>query len=224
MFLKSQKNSLLDRIKVKELNPRDFSFVEITEPVQLKLTHKTSKFYVQITYGVVGKDAYGRLVNALTTVYAPTMDVVLKVSTVTTHHLDTWEQVLPVVDKWLGILKSEAEQPDLWAELEEEPEAFADTETVTNERFTAAEIKQLSERVADILQKVIELQLPPEAEAAINQTIKEVPAKAKRLTKKELSDTLVGAFMKEGLKWGLTIDHVSAVWHVCQHFFQLLIK
>lgn len=201
------------------MDARDFGIGTAEEWV--RITYKPTGFYFRI-YPVETKTDRG-LLTFLSIGQTPSAQGAIfstkKEGSVVS--IQTFDNAVAHFSKWVALLKQEFKQPDLWAEMEQTPLMFAEPETITDEQFTPAEIKLLEARVPHVEQQIIDLDLPPDAEAAITAIVQEVPSKAKRLTKKELADTLIGSFVKEGIKWTLTSEHVSYVWHACQHFFTL---
>jgi hypothetical protein len=222
MFLNSQKNLLFTAIQESGLNRRDFTLEESKE---LRVSYKPTIFYFRIAVESVVIDTSGGTALRLAVYYTPKQHGVIIDPDEEKEHknIKEWSTAVGVFANWLSWIKRELSQPDLWAEMEHTPHMFEEEEPLTDERFTPAEVKQLKERIAEVEQRITSLGLPPDAEAAIIDVIREVPAKAKRFTKKELADTIVGALVKEGFKWGLTTEHLSGAWHACQHFFTLLI-
>lgn len=216
MFLTSQKNLLFTAIKEQGFNLREFSLEESTE---LKVTHTRTAFYFRIYTGPIGTNElriYG--------LYTPDFGANIVTQTeVKVHGLKTWPEMIGHVNRWLSWLKTETTQPDLWVEMEHTPYMFADEEPITDGHFTQAEIQQLEERVGEVERRVLALNLHPKAEAAVTAAIRDVPAKARRLTRKDLADCIVGSLVKEGFKWGLTVEHMTAIWHGIQYFFTVYI-
>jgi hypothetical protein len=90
--------------------------------------------------------------------------------------------------------------------------------------FSAEEIQLLAERVQVVENKIKELNLPSEAEEAIIEVVRDVPNEAKFFTKKKLAEVVVGQLISQGMKWGLTTEHMQVVWHALQGFSQLFIS
>lgn len=202
------------------MDAREFSITTSADPLELKLIYRPEKLYFRATYSSVGVDQHQQQIMRLATFSTPKPGILLDVKAEHHHNnIDKWDAVAAIFNQWLKLLKAEFKQPDLWAEMEHTPYMFADEEPTTDDRFTSAEIKQLEGRVAEVEQRILTLNLPPEVEAAVTIIIREVPAKAKRFTKKELADCIVGSLVKEGFKWGLTTEHIAAVWHGFQYFF-----
>jgi hypothetical protein len=220
MFLPSQKNLLHKAIQKHLLKPRDFT---VTANEELRLTHKPTGFYFRITIEDAVIYTNGGKEPRLFAYSNPKREgVLVNVQEESRHErMKDWTIVEVILERWLSWLKSEVEQPDLWAEMEHEPYLFDDAETVTEELFTEAEIKLLEARVPEVEQQIIDLNLPSDAQAAITAIVRKVPVKAKRFTKKELSDSLVGSFVRVGFKWELTTADIGEVWLVSQRFFTL---
>lgn len=224
MFSTNQKNALLKAIQRAGMSAKEFSLTVSPDPVELRLDYKPENLYFRVTYSSIGTDQNRQQVMRIATFSTPKPGLLLNIKEEQQHNnIDKWEAVVAIFGHWLILLQEEYKQPDLWAEMEHTSHLFADEEPATDERFTPAEIKLLEERVAEVEQRVIELNLPPEAEAAVVETVRAVPVKATRFTKKELADCIVGSLVKEGFKWGLTTEHMSAAWHACQYFFTLLL-
>lgn len=220
MFLNSHKNLLYTAIQDTKLNVRDFTFEASN---QLLITHKASGFYFKIASQMVVPGNGGKEAPRLFTYSTPVISNVVILPNEEKRHvsIDKWDTVVHIFKEWLSWLKQETEQPDLWAQVEHEPYIFSDEEKITEDLFTAAEVKLLEARLSQIEQQIGDLNLPPEAEAAITDVVREVPTKAKRLTKKEVADIVIGSLMKEGLKWALTKENIISLWHICLHFFTL---
>lgn len=222
MFLPGQKNLFFKSIQQQELQPKDFNLIASNE---LKLTYKPTGFYFRVQIHERAVSVNGQVEARLVSFCTPKRQGVIIDETQESTYggSEDWNKVISFLSVWLTWIKQEFEQPDLWAEMEHTPHLFADEEPATDEHFSPAEIKLLEGRVAEVEQRVLELNLPPEAEAAVVETVRAVPAKATRFTKKELADCIVGSLVKEGFKWGLTTEHMSAAWHACQYFFTLLL-
>jgi hypothetical protein len=221
MFLKSQSNSLYTAISEQGLNQHEFV---LTNKNELVVTHIQSEYRFRINSYEVSVGTGNTKETRLQILFTPNFKAAIPTKGESQlSAIKSWADLLGFFNQWVTWLKSEVEEPDLWAEMEHTPHLFSDEEPATDEHFTPAEIKLLEERVAEVEQRVLELNLPPEAEAAVVETVRAVPAKATRFTKKELADCIVGSLVKEGFKWGLTTEHMSAAWHACQHFFTLLL-
>jgi hypothetical protein len=219
MFSPSQRNSVYKSIELQKQSPRDFT-IESTDE-WLKVIHKATGYHFRFQPTEVRTNRGNELWFYV--YYTPSKQGV--VFNAKKEHaianIDTLEAAMPHFAKWLLFIKEEFEQPDLWAEMEHEPYLFDDAEVVTDEPFTQAEIKLLEARVPEVEQQIIDLDLPPDAQAAITAIVRRVPTKATRFTKKDLSDALVGSFVKVGFKWQLTTADIGDVWLVSQRFFTL---
>lgn len=225
MFLPSQKNLLYKAIQEQGLKSRDFTLAETppagSEVEGLKLVHKPTGFYFRLAVQHSEVDQNRKVVPGLYLYCAPKREgVVLIEGEQNTHAaVKDWPTTVAVLSKWLVWLKQEVEEPDLWNSLESTLDPFDEDAPITDERFTPAEIKLLQARIDEVEQRVFALNLPEEAKAAINEVIREVPDKAKRLTKKELSDVVFSTVVKECFKWGLTAEHLQSIWQGCKYLF-----
>jgi hypothetical protein len=223
MFLPSQKNLFLKSIQQQGLHPRDFSLVAADE---LKLIHKSTGFYFRVVIVEKAVTVNGVAQSRLVSFSTPKRQGVIVDETQESTYggSEDWTKANAFLSHWLTWLKQEFEEPDLWAEMEQEPHLFEDAEVITEERFTEVEIKLLEARVPEMEQQVIDLNLPPDAQAAITAIVRRVPAKAKNFTKKDLSDALVGSFVRVGFKWQLSTADIGEVWLIAQRFFTLAIS
>jgi hypothetical protein len=221
MFSPNQKNALYKAMELQKANVRSFRIV--TDDAEIKITHKPTGFHFRIRPTEGRSGGAGPVITFLYTYYTPSRQGAIfnAKNEVAITNTDSFEKITAHFSNWLLLLKQEFEQPDLWSEMEHEPSLFEDAEIITEERFTDAEIKLLEARVPEIEQQIIDLDLPPDAQAAITAIIRKVPARAMRFTKKELSDALVGSFVKAGFKWQLTTADIGEVWLVSQRFFTL---
>jgi hypothetical protein len=226
MFSPAKKNDLLKVIQEHGSNPRQFLLAEIPQEHGLKITFKPAGFHFKVFLINIGKDSQtGESVFRLVCRYSPKPGIVPNPSLeFVSNSLKEWKDVLGFLVVWLELLHVEYGQPDLWQEMESGPEMFAEHAEILDERFSAQEVKQLTQRVAEVEERIGELGLSREAEAAFSQIIRDVPAKAKRLTKKEVADTMIGSLVKEGLKWGLTYEHIASAWHACLSLFEIVSK
>ncbi|KUG09215.1 hypothetical protein [Solirubrum puertoriconensis] len=225
MFLTSQKNLLYKAAQDLGFNMQDFSLVE-TPPVNkevkgLKLTHKPTGYYFRLAVLHAEVDQYQAVIPSMYLFCTPNRQrVVLMDGEQNTHAgVKDWDTTVQVLKNWLAWLKAEAAEPDLWTSLEDAPSFFAEDAAITDEMFTPAEIKQLQERVQEVQERVSTLELPEEAADAIKEVVREIPNKAKRLTKRELADIVFSTVVKEAFKWGLTAEHLQYVWNGCKYLF-----
>lgn len=134
-----------------------------------------------------------------------------------------WKGTVAVFRKWVSLIVDELQTPDLWKLVQEREPFLKSATNLPNEVFSTEEIKVLVERVETVENKIKELKLPAEAQAAITEIVRDVPVEAKFFTKKKLTEIVVGQLISQGLKWGLTTEHMQAIWHAFQSFGQLLI-
>jgi hypothetical protein len=220
MFLVSQKNQLYAAIKEHGLSLRDFRLDDSTE---LRLTHVPSGFYYRIYISevlVASNDKEQRLESLFTPNFRA---LIVTPSEARFPSAKKWPDLIGFLQLWLNWLREETTQPDLWAEMEQGPDFFAEQETLPEDAFTPAEIKLLEARVEHIEQQLSELDLPAETEEAIAQAVREVPEKSKRLTKKEMGEILLSSVLRESFKAALSKDTMLAVWHLLMNLFTLAI-
>lgn len=211
MILSSnQKNALYKAIELQKSSTRSFH-IEVTEK-WTKVTHKPTGFYFRIQ-PTEGRRGNGPVTVFVFAYYTPSRQGSIfsaqKEASIT--NTDSFEEVTAHFSNWLILLKQEFEQPDLWAELEQTPDIMIEDAEIVEDLFTPAEIKLLEERVIAAENHVIALNLPQQAENAIVEVIREMPAKAKRLTKKEVWDILFGTIVRESLRAGITSEHTADI-------------
>ena len=225
MFLTSQKNLLYKAIQQQGLNLRNFNLTETPKAEDewegLKLTHTPTNFYFRLAVRQAGINQNNRPLPGLNIYCTPNREVFVPTEGEQNTHvgIKDWPTAVAVLSNWLAWVKQEVEEPDLWTSLENTPDLFAEDASLTDEQFTPLEIKQLEERLEEVEQHIRALNLPIEAEKAINQAIQDVPNKAKRLTIKELAEVVFSAVVKEGFKWGLTVEHLQSIWAGCKYLF-----
>jgi hypothetical protein len=206
----NQKNALYKAIELQKLNARSFH-IEATDKLTI-ITYKPTGFYFRIQ-PTEGRRGTGPATVFPFIYYTPLKQGVVfnaqKEASIT--NADSFEDVTAHFTNWLVLIKQEFEQPDLWAVLEQTPDILIEDAEMMEDRFTPAEIKLLQERVIKVQTQVVALNLPQQTETAIVEILREMPAKAKRLTKKELWEVLFSTILRESLRAGLTSEHTSDI-------------
>jgi len=134
-----------------------------------------------------------------------------------------WSSIVLMCQGWAELVKEESETPDLWAEAQANSKLFAFNPSVPNEMFNGTELRQLEGQVRQLVQGLSVLGLPAHAQKLLTDTVKEIPEKAARFTKKELEGWFMGAFISQVTNLALSPEHVSAVAHLIKTtFFGLL--
>jgi hypothetical protein len=136
----------------------------------------------------------------------------------------SWNELLSAFQKWITIIREELEIPDLWKAAKKSAPFLSSASNLADDMFSVEEVQLLAERVQIVENKIKELDLPKEAKDAIVEIARDVPTEAKFFTKKKLGEVVVGQLISQGMKWGLTTEHMQAVWHVFQGFTHLFIS
>lgn len=136
----------------------------------------------------------------------------------------TWENAMRIFAFWLRFLKDEIETPDLWADAQANAKLFALNPAVPDEVFNAVELRQLEGQVRQLVQGLASLALPAQAQKVLTATVEEIPEKATRFTKKELTGWFMGAFAAQVTSLALSQEHISAIAHLIKTTFMGLLQ
>lgn len=90
--------------------------------------------------------------------------------------------------------------------------------------FSDAELRQLQGQVRQLEQGLAALSLPAHAQKLLTETIREIPEKATRFSKKELEGWFMGAFISQVTQLALSPEHVAAVAHLLKTTFMGLLQ
>jgi hypothetical protein len=122
-------------------------------------------------------------------------------------HEDKWSTREKVCAMWLGIVRQEAEAPDLWASIAQEtalPKAAA-SPTLDNRLFTLTERSLITTRLDDIKAQVLEGQMFATEEAeTIEREFAHLRESSERLGRKDWLNNLLGGLV--GLAITLALD------------------
>ncbi|MGI4862440.1 MAG: hypothetical protein ACRYFZ_00840 [Janthinobacterium lividum] len=205
MLFKKQRNDLFAAIIAAGLQPTDFREINGNEkynlfakegPFALGIEAKSGYFSMGTFPDIEGFDNGGNLY---------------------------WESCVEYCQSWAEFIKEDNDTPDLWAEAQSNAKLFTLNAAVPNEMFNSAELRQLEGQVRQLISGIIALALPAHAEKTLTDTVKEIPEKATRFTKKELEGWFMGAFISQVTNLALSPEHVTAVAHLIKTtFFGLL--
>jgi hypothetical protein len=135
-----------------------------------------------------------------------------------------WNNATRHFKRWIRILKEEFETPDLWAEAQTNAKLFAVNPAAPNEMFTSSELRQLEGQVRQLVQGLVAIGLPANAQKLLTETVNEIPEKATRFTKKEVAGWFMGAFAAQVTSLALSQEHVSAIAHLIKTTFMGLLQ
>jgi hypothetical protein len=210
-FVVKERNTLAETIAITGLSTADFG---VMNDDSYALNHRPTGFW----FMVFANPNAGAIVGPFNVKTEPDRIV----SSFDANGI-TWNELLIIFQKWLFIVKEEMEIPDLWSSAQSAAAFLTPDDNLADEAFSENEILILAEKVKAIESSIKKLALPPAAESAIVDVVRDVPNEAKFFTKKKLAEVVVGQLISQGMKWGLTLDHMQAIWHAFQGFRQLLV-
>lgn len=202
MLLKRQRNELFTIIVDNDLNPAQFIESNTETVYELKVVDASFIFKFTETNG---KSPMGNQYSKAN--YYPRVDMKESDERVGV----TWDENIPYFKKWAGILNGELNSPDLWAEAQANSKLFTLDSSASDELFNDSELRQLQGQVRQLVQGLMTLGLPANAQKLLTETVNEIPDKATRFTKKELTGWFMGAFAAQVTNLALSQEHVSAI-------------
>lgn len=208
MLLKKQRNELFNILIAHRLQPADFAEVNLNK---YQLSLKASPFNFTIGESDFGFVAVGYPSTETFGGFDRDMGM-------------AWTSVIDEFSSWAKVLQEELETPDLWAEAEANSKLFSTGVTTPNEMFTDTELRQLQAQVRHLEQGLAALALPTHAQKALTATIREIPEKATRFSKKELAGWFMGAFIGQVTQLSLSAENVAAVAHLLKTTFMGLLQ
>jgi hypothetical protein len=204
MLTKKQRNDIFGAIVAGGVQPTDFS-------------ERNAEKYIVVCNGT----PYSMTISLFNQYFRGRTFPIVEGNSDSSLHF--WPELVTLCKKWAELVKEEREIPDLWLEAQSNSKLFAFNPAVPNEMFTGAELRQLEGKVRQLVQGLSTLGLPAHAQKLLTDTVKEIPEKATRFTKKELEGWFMGAFIAQVTNLMLSQEHVNAVAHLVKTtFFGLL--
>lgn len=207
MLIRKLRNQLFEALVSKNLQAKDFT--EGYEGGTYKIKHSDDRF----SFHIHGEDELFKVF------YWPLLRG--------TEGIDNWRDWTTVLfnfSKWLAIVKDEFDTPDLWSIAQESSGFLSSSQNLSDEKFSVDEIQLISERLKTVEAHIATLNLPEAAKEAIIGVARDIPKEAAFFTKKKLAEVVIGQLISQGLKWGLTTEHMQVIWHTFQEFTQLFLN
>jgi uncharacterized protein YjeT (DUF2065 family) len=201
MLFKKQRNELFSLIVDYNLLPSDF------------LEENTARSYVL----KFSKSPFSLTIAPYEEYY--TVSLSPHLSNVSQSSRYPWKSCLAIAERWLSIIKEDDDTPDLWIEAQVNTKLFTPNQVVPDEMFNGAELRQLEAQVRQLVEGLTALGLPAHAQKMLTETIKEMPSKAIRFTKKELAAWFMGAFIAQMTRLALSEEHVKSIGHLIKTMF-----
>lgn len=143
ILLKSQKNEILVLINDYDLDPALFSWVEVPSGINPEYTisrilYKQSNFFYSF-------EMEGEVHSAI---FAPAEE-----SYVGSDYPGTWEKQKKSFSKWLGYLKKEEEEPDLWSSISPRETQKKSSYVVTEPSEMSPDTQTMDTRLNELLKQ-----------------------------------------------------------------------
>jgi hypothetical protein len=220
MLFRKQRNELFDIVVNSNLLPTDFkeitsdstAYEGVSNVYELRFT-KDKRFYYQL---IDSSDSFKPYFSPNS--YNGSED---------NKGIDgwhDWNNATRHFKRWIKILKEEFETPDLWAEAQANAKLFVLNPAAPNEMFSGSELRQLEGQVRQLVQGLVALGLPANAQKLLTEIVNEIPEKATRFTKKEIAGWFMGAFAAQVTNLALSQEHVSAIAHLIKTTFMGLLQ
>ena len=206
-LLKSQRNQVLELIKSMGMDPFNFTWSttdsckEIETSVPL-LEYGDGEYYFQ--FDMWGDDKYSA--------YSPGQDGIDE-----TKLPGDWDGQLNNVAIWLGCLKREVEEPDLWSDLEkyrieEDKDVLSH---VINEPFTANQAEQIQIGLLKVRSHLEQFTKDNKSQSDfVNSQLEYLADAAKRQGKRDWLHTSIGVIMTITTALALAPDEAKNIWNI----------
>lgn len=205
-IMRSQKNEVLQAIKYSELDPFNFVWGKVLSQFEMNTTvpclrYKDSEF--SFTFDLHREDHYA--------IYSPGGENV-----VDHQEPSSWVGQIGVVYDWLGNLKREMNEPDMWEQLSQfQLEASVSVDpAVENKPFTVQEVKQITLGV-NRMREYLEMEFDgvENDHKLINEKLDYLIEAANRQGRRDWIHTCIGVLATLGAALGLTPEHGSKLMH-----------
>lgn len=195
MFLKSQRNQLLQELINQGLQPSDFS--ESTESKGYRINCKRNlNFFFFIT------DSPSRTIGSY--------EIIRKPGNWTSFHnsqtmgISSWRELLENLGDWASSVKEEVEIPDLWLDSIKAVQLFESANDPANDKFTISELGALHGQLRMLAQLFETSELLREHQAELAELTQTAAVKAESFTKKDWQNWVKGAFISAIVSLGLS--------------------
>lgn len=211
-LLKSQRAEIGKALIGKGLQPLDFQWSEVkssylkdTRVQSLAHKHPSAKYFFIFDRYKAGSSSEKWAVR-----YSPDQETSEAASVV-----ESWNNVMTAFSKWAGVVKRELEAEDPWAEADEQ---FNTEWTTSNEKFSAAELEKLDQRLDEVKQYMLEQSDKSDASTKeIHAGVEELKQAARAFGKKDWATLFYGWFFMHCADWAVSQMH----W---QHIVTILLK
>jgi hypothetical protein len=145
------RNELFQRVQAAGLKPRDFDWNY--EPERLLLDGVLTLSHVPTGFWFLVDSMQPRSGHYLTVHYMPSD---LAIFATCDSSVSAWDEVIPLFERWLGLVKAEDETPDLWeiAARAQDMVAAPFASAENNQPFTTAEQTRIRAALTEFRQHV----------------------------------------------------------------------
>ena len=186
MFLKSQRNQLLEEIISQGLQPSDFS--ESTDGNGYRIKSKQNlNFFFFITDSpnrTIGSYEITRKPGNWASIHNPQ-----------TMNISSWKALVESLGDWASSVKAEVEIPDLWLEATKAVQLFESAADPAADKFTIAELGALHGQLRMLAQLFATSELLQEYLIELAGLTQTAAVKAETFTKKDWQNWIKGAFI-----------------------------
>jgi len=206
-LLKSQRNQVLELIKASGLDPFGFTWkttpsVNDNQTTVPLLDYLNGEFYFQ--FDLMNDDKYSA--------FSPGRNGIDE-----TAYPAIWADQLENVRTWLECLASEAQEPDLWAEIEKY-RISEDTDTlaqIVNEPFSAHQAEQIQIGILKVRSYLEQFSKNNASQSAfVNEQLDYLVDAAKRQGKRDWLHTSIGVIMTITTALALAPDEAKNIWNI----------
>jgi hypothetical protein len=211
-LLRSQKNQILESIKLCDLDPFNFKWTEhesdyLTDGENYslsveRLTYEDVTFYFQFDYS--GQKRY--------CIFSPGRERCIEQLA-----MGSWLDQLVVVGSWLKYLTRELTQPDLWSDLSKYHLMQGEilTADIGNEPFTVKEAEQLSEGIRKVRAYIAaEFTLSADQQDLVNEKLDYLLEASKRQGRKDWFHTSIGVIISLAATMAFSPEQTKNIWSI----------
>jgi len=207
LILRSQKNEVLELVKISRLDPFNFKWARCVsrkthDLIMSRLNYHDTEFFFEFDFDHKSHWA----------TFSPGVDQVIN-STNTVG----WKAQLHAVEVWLVCLMREVNEPDLWEQMSryQLPSGDRPSPEATNDPFTAQQV----ERIAEAVNKVrgyleSEVRLEAEQRHFVNEHLDYLVDAAKRQGKRDWFHTCIGVIITISTGLALAPEKSRAIWGI----------
>jgi hypothetical protein len=214
-LLQGQRNQVLRAIQAAGMNPAEFSWeivddYEGTATSVSKLVHRGGYFLFGCT-----------LDNSFYFYRSPGEDTRSE-----SQHPGTWGREFDGFQRWLRFLKTEVEEPDLWASIKAEKDLIlGSSSTIENSPFSAEERKRLLKDVHEIKQFVIKTAKLTEGELSyVTDRLDYLVEASGRMGRKDWINVAVGTLINVVTAVALTPAGTRELFHFAGQIFRWIFE